>query len=353
MFKAGPVMTVQHDEHITRVFAKFVTEGFLSAPVLDDRRRFMGFVDMLDLVAFTVGLFEKEKVAEDEAAGVRGRELVWSEANWEVFWNKLGTFREARVEDVMREIDWSKPSRAHAVRTGFSLLHVMEMMARDNVRRVAVIDAQDKVVGIATQSMIISLLSQNLPLFGPAKDTPVREAHGLLCGDVIAMRADHRALESFKLMAEKNVSGVGVVNAKGSLIDVVSVRDLRGMGTDGAKFWRLYETVATYKTLTRLQFPQQTPRNPLYVTEGDTIERVIKLMDDGNIHRVFEVVPRTGAKTEEATGAEAMGAPAGVVLDPVHVISQRDVIQFTLKLFGMPITHQPAPVPATVATAFV
>jgi len=241
----------------------------------------------------------------------------------------------------------------HSVRAGFSLLHAMEIMAREGARRLAVLDERDRVVGIATQSMIISLLSQNLPLFGPAKDTPVREVHELLCGEVISIKDTARALDGFKLCAEKDVSGIAVQNPAGSLIDVLSVRDLRGMGTDGAKFWRLYEPVSAYKTLTRSLFPQQTPRHPLYVSECDTFERALKLMDDGNIHRVFEVLPR-GAKAEETVaGSEAMGAPSGVILEPVHVISQRDIIKFTLKLFGMPaqLSTVPTPAAATPATA--
>jgi CBS-domain-containing membrane protein len=76
------------DEHMTRVFAKLVSEGFLSAPVLDEHRRFIGFVDMLDIMTYTVSLFEKEQ-------------LDWNQSNWEGFWARLATFRGARVKDVM------------------------------------------------------------------------------------------------------------------------------------------------------------------------------------------------------------------------------------------------------------
>jgi hypothetical protein len=67
----------------------------------------------------------------------------------------------------------------------------------------------------------------------------------------------------------------------------------KAMGTDGARWWRLFETVHTFKMLSRLQFPQQTPRRPLYVNDNNTIAGVLEIMDDGNIHRVIEVTDMT------------------------------------------------------------
>lgn len=55
------------------------------------------------------------------------------------------------------------------MKKGFSLLHAMEVMAREGVHRVVVLDERDQVIGISTQSMIISLISQNVNLLGTAK----------------------------------------------------------------------------------------------------------------------------------------------------------------------------------------
>jgi len=327
LFKAGPVVTVQHDEHITRVFLKLITEGFLSAPVLDDHRKFMGFIDLLDVVSYSVHLFEQEK-------------LDWNPANWEAFWARLTTFREARVKDVMSNIDWVRPNALHAIKRGFSLLHAMELMAREGVHRVAVLDEADHVVGISTQSMIVSLVSQNIKLLGSTKDRPVSDCHSHLCDEVLAVKESQRAIDAFRLMANKRVNGLAVLNDSGFIVDVISVRDIRGMGTDGAKWWRLFEPVSSYKALTRAAFPQQTPRRPLYVTANDTLERVIHLMDDGNIHRVFEVIPIKDTSDTSVAPRPFGGLPSP--LKPHHVIAQRDVIRYILTLFGMPSGIRPA-----------
>jgi signal-transduction protein with cAMP-binding, CBS, and nucleotidyltransferase domain len=65
--------------------------------------------------------------------------------------------------------DWYRSNPYHAVKKGFSLLHAMEVMVREGVHRVAVLDERDQVIGISTQSMIISLVSQNANLLGTVK----------------------------------------------------------------------------------------------------------------------------------------------------------------------------------------
>jgi CBS domain-containing protein len=76
---------------------------------------------------------------------------------------------------IWRVIDsaWYRRNGSEAVKKGFSLLHVMEVMAREGVHRVCVLDDHQQVIGITTQSMILSLISQNVALLDPAKGTPV------------------------------------------------------------------------------------------------------------------------------------------------------------------------------------
>jgi len=171
--------------------------------------------------------------------------------------------------------------------------------------------------------MIVSLLSQAMPTLSPVKDTHIAKMHDSLSKDVFAIREDAKAIDGFKLMVAKHVRGIGIVDESGLLVDTLSVRDLRGIGTNAAKFRRLFDTAKLFKERVRSDFPQQTPAAPLVVSEEDTLETVIRLMDDGNIHRVFEV--------------ESSGGKPG---KPVHVISQVDVIRFALKASGVPGTRR-------------
>ena len=64
-------------------------------------------------------------------------------------------------------------------------------------------------------------------------------------------------------------------------MDILSVRDLRGIGVKAEHFERLWHTVHVYKQEVRTEFHRQTPPQPIHVTEDDTFERALRSMDDG------------------------------------------------------------------------
>jgi len=333
LWKSGSAVTLAHNERISRAFHKLVTEGFLSAPVLDDRGRYMGIMDLLDLVAFTTSLFDEKKLDPNET-------------EWSKFLEKEKAFWDAKVEDVMQRPSMTNPTPFHPVHKNFSVLQAMEIMSRTGARRLPVLDEYSNVVGICTQSMIISLLSQGLERMGSAAQLKVSEMHDQLCKEVYSIREDQRAIEGFRLMIEKNVQGVAIVDKDGCLVDALSARDLRGIGTNASRFKRLYDTVANFKNLVRGDFPAQTPRQPLSVLENEAFSRVISLMDDGNIHRVFEVQPckttesdQKASKQQQQTTTMQTGSQAQQdetkKVKAIHVISQIDVIRFVLNKAGV------------------
>jgi CBS domain-containing protein len=120
---------------------------------------------------------------------------------------------------------------------------------------------------------------------------------------------------------------LGVTNDKGHLVDTLSVRDLRGIGVKAEHFERLWHSVKAYKDEVRKEFHRQTPPQPIHVTEDDTLEAVIRAMDDGNIHRVFVVQKVEGG------------------LRPTFVITQRDVLRFLLFKLGLEPIWEVEPLP--------
>lgn len=51
--------------------------------------------------------------------------------------------------------------------------------------------------------------------------------HSGLCDGLLTVKDTQRAIDAFRIMAEKHVSGLAVVNNRGALVDVISARDLR------------------------------------------------------------------------------------------------------------------------------
>jgi len=178
-----------------------------------------------------------------------------------------------------------------------------------------------------TQSMIVSLLDQNLAKLGKYRSTKVNELHSVL-GPLVTVRDDSKAIEAFKLMADRGLSGIAVVDEKGFLVDNISVRDLRGIGQKPTDFTNLFQTVKVFKERERTMFPVQIPSKPIHCTSNSAIEDVIKLMDDGNMHRVFEV-------EEETEQVQASASSSAAKLKPCKVVTQTDLIRFLALKMGV------------------
>lgn len=307
--KEGPVMTVQRDETLPRVFRKLAVEGFLSAPVLDGRQ-YVGFIDMLDLVKHTTNLFWGDTV---EA--------------WVNFWDKEERFQSTSVDDVMRVPDSFDRDPFPPIQPNFTTFYALEVMARTGLHRMAVVDPKNnRVTGILTQSMLISWLRQSMTKLGELRSLKVADIVSEQTRAVVAIPETMKAINAFNKMVDEEVSGLAVVDDDGVLTGVISVRDLRGVGTSGEYFYRLFHTVKEFKRSARDDFPKQAPKTHfsrkavpvkgLHVSPEDTLEDIIRLMNDGNIHRVFVCSKESIASKKPK---------------PINCITQTDVLRQVLK----------------------
>merc|ERR1711957_646834 len=297
--KEGPVMTVQRDETLPRVLRKLATEGFLAAPVLDGRQ-YVGFISMLDLVRHTTNLFWGDTVEQ-----------------WVNFWDKEERFQTTTVDDVMRLPDTWDRDPFPPLRPDFTRLH-----------RMAVVDQKtNRVTGILTQSMLISWLRQNMGALEGLKTEQISDITSELSSPVLCIKESTKAINAFNKMIDCKVSGLAVTDDDGVLVGAISARDLRGVGTSGEHFYRLFHSVRDFKKETREDYSAQAPKTHysrkmvplkgLYVAPSDSVLDVIRLMNDGNIHRVF------------VCSEESINNKKPV---PTHVISQSDVLRQVLDL---------------------
>ena len=302
--KKGPVMIVQRDETLPRVFRKLAAENFLGAPVLDGNR-YVGQIDLMDLVKKTTNLFWGDSV---EA--------------WTTFWDKEDKFAETTVDDIMKvPNEWTRDPFP-PLHSSFTTLYALEQLVRTGQHRIAVVSKlRKRVTGILTQSMLISWLRQNKDCLGALRDMKVSEMCSESKTPVQTIKETETAINGFKKMANMDVSGLAVVDDQGVLTGNLSVRDLRGVGTSGEQFYTLFRTVKEFKAIERQDYPRLAPpthysnkKVPLrgrFVTMNGTFDDVLNQMVDGNIHRIFVV--------------ENAARPI-----PTHVISQVDLLRHVL-----------------------
>lgn len=299
----------QEQDSVPNVFQRLSDEGFTSCPVLKGDK-FVGFITLLDLVKFTCNMF-------------------WgcSKEDWIDFWSKEVKFKSSRIIDIMER---KQIKMGDQIFENNSTFHALEVMVRSRAHRIPVFDDRIScnLVGILTQSMLISELFQRVHLLGrELKEKKVRDMTGIYT-DIVTINSSKTVLSAFNLMFNRDVTGVAVVNKEGQLVDSISIKDLRGVGASGELFARLFDTISVYKEKIRRDYPiaapsahyssKPVPPTPIYVTPDKTFLDVLRLMDDGNIHRVYVC----------SEGSVRRGKPR-----PIHVITQTDMLEAILNQY--------------------
>jgi CBS domain-containing protein len=320
LWKSDEAMVAHTFNTVSEVFGRLISEGFLGCPVIDDRDEFYGMVDMLDLVSHALTSFDAWDLRKSqEMINLQDEGSVWNK------FYEISDFRNSIITQVTKVPNWKSKKAYFPVFPGFSLLSVIEQFARLGAHRTPILCPTDaKVTGILTQSMVISLIDQEMFRFGALRDIPVSQITQGLISEIHTVNVNSSAVEAFKKMVRMNVSGFPVINDEGVLEDTISVRDLRGIGPTAGNFDILFNSVGVFKEKCRKLFPSQTPRMPIYVTGADSFSRLILNMRDGNIHRIIVC---------------ALNAASRPI--PTHVITQRDALRFLLYQLGlMPAAQQ-------------
>jgi hypothetical protein len=200
----------------------------LSMPVCTfGRNVFSGFVDIADCVRYVTTHFSNA-----------------NPQTWEDFdrlWRNIDGFSATTVEQVMQTDAISqgnlKVAPVHPIPAGYSLFSAFETIARGGYERVAVVNAEGQISTIISQSMLVDFLAENIELLGDLRGRRVSDFVGLHAGAPCLVKESDRVISGFKKMRRWGVSGLGVVNDAGALVDVLSERDLRGNKLDAVSFW--------------------------------------------------------------------------------------------------------------------
>jgi CBS domain-containing protein len=271
------IFVAQRTDLLIEVWKGLVQHKFLSVPVLQKTKsKYFGFLDMYDIVKFVVEFFG-EKV-----------EALKNSEDWFQLASQSEEFCKVTVNDVIKHpVRFRNPF--FPVNSGYSLFAALEAMARERgLHRVPVIDENRKLITIVTQSQMVEILAKNLDIIGDKKNKTVNLTENYF-EEVISVLDDSIAMDAFKLMVERNVSGLAVVDKEGKLVGNISLRDLKAMSTDARLFWRLFQTVHNFLLKIRHEDSGDRPRTIVTVKPTDTLETVIKKLAENRIHRVFIV----------------------------------------------------------------
>jgi len=263
-------------------------EEILSVPVYDeDKEKFIGIVDMLDVFGAT------------ETGLVKGND----EINFENLYNRFIFGLDTVGEVVARS---PRSQRIIILSTGDSIANAMDELGE--YHRILV-EAWDEQTGrktfrmLSQMDLIRHLSKQNLGEKGRMKI----EELGLvnpIGGKVISSNKDSRACDAFVKMFEQKLSAVAVVDDAGVLYANLSASDLKGTNQDN--IGNVVLPISTFIKVTH----GEKPAVPIIGKLNDHLEEILPKMTIAKVHRVWV--------TDSAE-------------HPVGIVTQTDVINCLLK----------------------
>eukprot|EP01118_Nematostelium_gracile_P006091 TRINITY_DN1948_c0_g1_i1.p1 TRINITY_DN1948_c0_g1~~TRINITY_DN1948_c0_g1_i1.p1 ORF type:complete len:315 (+),score=73.59 TRINITY_DN1948_c0_g1_i1:116-1060(+) len=266
---------------LSQAFHTLVKNNIYSAPVYDrNANQFIGFLDLLDVVTFIVGEFDKSE-RKNKKRSADGS--VKSTAS-------ISSFFDGHIESepVSRVADLSRSNSFISILPDTPFMEVLEIFATTGAHRVAIADpisAVPKTDNILTQSRVIQFLSDHLELLGDLGEKTVKELN-LGMKMVICVSSEETALEAFKLMAQHKISSVAITE-EGKVIANLSAKDIKLVQSD-APISTMYKT--TVEFVSKVHSTESNTSAPvIYCKSNDTLSKVITHLAHSKRHRLYIV----------------------------------------------------------------
>jgi hypothetical protein len=98
----------------------------------------------------------------------------------------------------------SRRNPFHPIHKGYSLLFVAELLAKEpNLHRVPILDENNLLTGLITQSHLMKFLFQNINSIGDVKNKPLESFTLALPSPVFSVKQSDIAIDAFNFMIQK------------------------------------------------------------------------------------------------------------------------------------------------------
>jgi len=255
------LVKTSYEEDVSSLMRKLSDANVLSAVVVDNGRA-IGFVDVLDVMAFLLDITSNSTDITKESI----QNLKWE-----------GTCFGIEKSGALLNLSQNNPF--YSVTMDTSLWKVVEYFSQE-VHRVGVMSNGD-LVNVIAQSDIIQFLAYKGVWIGTKMEQSVLDS-GISTLGAVTVDMNTNTLEAIKTLRTFKISGVAVVDMNGRLVANFSASDLLAINKDNFSLITL--PIWDFICKTHL-----TPKPPVYARPSDSVEVVLLKMCVHKIHRVFIV----------------------------------------------------------------
>jgi len=260
---------VNRDEPALEAWRSLIDHKVLSLPIHDQRKTvFIGFVDIVDVLNIIVNHFTENELVATQEADLQAL---------------LGS-RQAFAGLTVADLHDPKRIAFLPVDTRMPLREAIRLMIEWKTHRLPVVDAGGELVTILSQSRVASHFAQHLPLFS-FSGSRIGDLPDFITRDVVSVKNDQKTIDAFKLIRDKNVNGVAVLDDSGKLMGNLSASDLRVIGYSMKIIQRLFLSVGEFLSL----IPPSSEFVLVCVTELTTFEELLVKIQLTKVHRLYVV----------------------------------------------------------------
>jgi len=273
---SNTLVTLSSNASVAEGFQTLISHNILSVPLFDEKTN--TYINSLSIVDVILHALAAHNDA-DEESGVSSAHNTFCEKEH---------FRCYKARDIAGKSSQAPPPVI--TNPNVTVDQVVEIMVKTKAHHILALNGEKgKLCNVITQSRIVECISKLFSvdpgLTALGKKT-VREL-GLGLQDVKSISESAKAADAFRLLADKKVSGIAVLNNSGVLVDNISVRDLRAIKCNAAFLKLLSHTVAEYLQAAHTEFG--IPKSVVKCTEHDTYRDVMERLVENKVHRCYVV----------------------------------------------------------------
>jgi len=280
------VITCKEEETIDAAFESLIANKILSLPVWSKaKNRYVGLVDVTDFVTFISHHFDQDILKADDV---------------KQFFSAKDRFTSHLVKNLS---NISERNPWYPVENDAPLVRLVDTFCRGNIHRLPIVENNGDLYTMVSQTDMVAYIVSHLKSEFLAK-LAAQKLQEKKIGNwegVYSVKASDPALDAFKLIQEKKVQGVAVVDEDGKLVSNISASDLRLIENHGASLSVLFKSCSEF-----VELAHGGKKKIVTVSKDSTYEEASTTMHNSRTHRLY-VTDEQGR--------------------PIAVVSQYDIIK--------------------------
>jgi CBS domain-containing protein len=278
------LITCAENESVADALDKLKSNDIISMPILSNDNKMLGFVDVLDLVAFLYNVSTRLMTTTDF-----GESRKLSTDDVRILGRRAKDFRLSQVRDV---IDFSKRNPFHSLNEDAPLSNAIELF-KNRIHRIAVMSAgKDQIVGVLTQLDVLKWLSDNSSnesinnFMKTCKDLKPSDKNNILQSrEFVQVKWNESTIDGFLRMHDAGISAVAIVKDNNEVCGILSATDLKGLHDD---FSILLKPVGEY--VENIRKNQSKSADYLVTCPMDcSLSEALDIVNREKVHRVLVV----------------------------------------------------------------